>query len=297
MSNPLPPAEVRDHRERDWFWANNDVIDRYGFVIGADGIAVYMALARYADRNGQCWPSYARMAERLALSRPTVIKCLNRLVFAGLATSTPRTKPTKAGTEQPDSNLYTLLTVRAISDEERIALKEAIKAREGGKGDLLGTTTHAPSKGDLPPLPSKGDLPPLVKEIDYPGKGDLPPLVKDVVRNKTQWNKTHGTPPPSIPGGDGDDFYRELRKRKVGQTKARQIAGMGCDPARILALIDNRPNASDPNSLGRLIIDILDGVAFEHARAVAQPLTATRANLPETTVAPAEVLRQLRERR
>jgi phage replication O-like protein O len=33
------------------------------------------------------------------------------------------------------------------------------------------------------------------------------------------------------------------------------------------------------------------------ARAVAQPLTATRANLPETTVAPAEMLRQLRERR
>lgn len=84
--------------------------------------------------------------------------------------------------------------------------------------------------------------------------------------------------------GGGDDFFRELRKRKVGQVKARQIAGMGYDPARVLALIDSRPNASDPNSLGRLIIDILDGVAFDAAppRAVAKgapPPPAPKAGL------------------
>jgi hypothetical protein len=78
------------------------------------------------------------------------------------------------------------------------------------------------------------------------------------------WN--HDQPPTptraeSENGGGDDDFYRELRRRKVGQSKARQIASMPCDPARILTLIDTRPNASDPNSLGRLIIDILDGVA------------------------------------
>lgn len=96
------------------------------------------------------------------------------------------------------------------------------------------------------------------------------------------------------------DFYMELRKRKVGQAKARQIAAMTCDPARILALIDRRADPTNPATLGGLINDILEGVIdAQPPRAVAKnaPLTATRPNVPETTVAPAEMLRIARERR
>lgn len=112
------------------------------------------------------------------------------------------------------------------------------------------------------------------------------------------------SPTPSMfqgGGGGDDDFYRQLRRRNVGQAKARQIASMPCNPDRILHLIDTRPNPNDPNSLGRLITDILDGVAGDYVppRAAAKngtPLAATRPNVPETTVAPAEVLRRMRER-
>lgn len=285
MSNPLSPSDVRDHREHDWFWANNSVIDRYGAAIGADGVAVYMALARHADRNGQCFPSYATLAERLGLSRPTIMKCIERLKIAGLITSMARTKPSKTGTERPDSNLYTLLTVPPLSDAARAALKETIKAHEGGKGDLLGRSQNDPSKGGLPPLPSKGGLPPLVKEIDYGGKAGLLGVVNDVDSNKTHGNQTHTTPTPCVPesengGGGGDNsFYQELRRRKVGQTKAKEIAAMAIDRQATLAAID-RLSATRP--LGGIINDIIDGVLPEKAPPVARanpPPPAPRAVL------------------
>lgn len=124
----------------------------------------------------------------------------------------------------------------------------------------------------------------------------------DIAMSTKPWNHPIEPPPPTraslLGDGDGGDFYRELRRRQVGQPKARQIASMSLDHAYILSLIDDRPNASDPNSLGRLINDICDGVVGEYVRPRASaPLQATRPNLPETTVAPAELLRQLRERR
>jgi hypothetical protein len=115
-------------------------------------------------------------------------------------------------------------------------------------------------------------------------------------------------PPPSsaepkngahAPGGGGD-FFRELRRRKVGQTKAREIADRYPDQSdRILTLIDTRPDASDPNSLGRLIIDILDGVldAAPVRAGNGAPLMATRPNLPERPLPAAELARRLRGRR
>src|SRR5207253_4704756 len=66
-------------------------------------------------------------------------------------------------------------------------------------------------------------------------------------------------------GGVGDDaFFRELRRRKVSSSKARQIAAMDIDPERILRLIDTRPDRENPHSMGRLINDILDGVAGDY---------------------------------
>lgn len=69
---------------------------------------------------------------------------------------------------------------------------------------------------------------------------------------------------------------------------------MSCDPARILALIDNRPNASDPNSLGRIILDILDGVIDAPPRAISKgappPPPAPQAGLT------AEQLRELKRK-
>lgn len=44
---------------------------------------VLLALANYADAEGKCWPAYATIAERTALSRRTVIRCVESLIEHG----------------------------------------------------------------------------------------------------------------------------------------------------------------------------------------------------------------------
>jgi hypothetical protein len=139
MTEMLP---IRDARPKEFFWAHNRLIDDYGPIIGADGVAVYMALCRHAGESQTCWPSYQTVADELCLSRPTVVKAIKKLVAVGLVAAEQRANP-----DHPDlhlSNLYTLLAITPLD--------------EGGKGRLLG----------------------VVKEINHPGKPALPGVVKDV---------------------------------------------------------------------------------------------------------------------
>jgi hypothetical protein len=257
---------------------------------------VILLLADVADQRGIAYPGKPYIAKMIRESDDYTDKLIDKVVESGEVARI-------AGRGRGHVTRFAVLV--GLSEDEQAALKE-----------VLQDPFSIPQKGQKrTPIPSdkRGKVVARKGVLQSDKRGTLSDT-NNRTNGATEWpkprivkNEIHHDPrsdPPPTPtrasllgGGDGDDFYLELRKRKVGQAKARQIAGMGCDSARILALIDNRPNASDPNSLGRLIIDILDGVAFEQSRAVAQPQTATRANLPETTVAPAEVLRQLRERR
>jgi DNA-binding MarR family transcriptional regulator len=92
----------------EWFWANNALVDDYGPIIGAHGIAVYTALARFADHTRQSWhPSLQTIAKRLKLSRRKVIAIVAQLEACGLIRREPRLD--EAGDAQ--SNRYTLLSV------------------------------------------------------------------------------------------------------------------------------------------------------------------------------------------
>lgn len=165
MNNPAPHLDIRDHREKDWFWANNGIIEWYGEIIGADSIAVYMVLCRHANQNGECWPSYQTIATKLKLSRPTVIKCMKKLEAIQVIAKSDRKQPTKDGGIMADSNMYILLTVKPLDAPSKDA--------------LLGMVNEI----DHPP--SKGALPDLVKEVNHPSKGALP--------KQDSLNKTHRT--------------------------------------------------------------------------------------------------------
>jgi hypothetical protein len=98
-------------------------------------IAVYAALARHANRCGQCWPSYDLLCRETGWSKPTVRKAIESLKAARIIDYERR----KSNQGDPDTNLYTLFF------------------HPGG------------SKGDLPP--SKSDIPGVVKDVDEGGKG------------------------------------------------------------------------------------------------------------------------------
>lgn len=70
---------VRDERRRGFFMVFNDFYDQYGSKLGPYGLAVYMALCRYANREQECWPSQRRIAKDVGMCRKQVGLTLARL--------------------------------------------------------------------------------------------------------------------------------------------------------------------------------------------------------------------------
>ena len=100
--------EIRDRREKHWFWVDDAVIDAHATALGPFGLALYMVLARHADRQGHCYPSMRRLQALLGdASRNTIKKYLALLVSRGLLTYTRR----QDDEGDAASHLYILLTV------------------------------------------------------------------------------------------------------------------------------------------------------------------------------------------
>jgi DNA-binding Lrp family transcriptional regulator len=77
--------EIRDLRDGDWYWIERSVLNIYGKRLKASGIAVYNALALFANSKTQmCFPTQKAIAELLGLSRRTVIRKIRELEALGL---------------------------------------------------------------------------------------------------------------------------------------------------------------------------------------------------------------------
>lgn len=63
---------VRDRRP-GYLRVYNDLYDRFGAQLGPYGLAVYVALCRYANQDSECWPSYNTIAKGTGMSRRKVI--------------------------------------------------------------------------------------------------------------------------------------------------------------------------------------------------------------------------------
>lgn len=88
-----------------FYWIDPQVLDRYGPELKAQGIAVYNALAKHADKTRRCWPSVRKIATLTGMSERSVQRALNRLVALGLIDIESRYTPWG----DMDTNIYTLL--------------------------------------------------------------------------------------------------------------------------------------------------------------------------------------------
>jgi DNA-binding MarR family transcriptional regulator len=103
-----------------FFGIPNDIIDKHGRTIGAIGVGVYAALARFADAaTGECWPAIARLERVLGLARSTVKVYLRKLETAGLIEIDERW----AEPGDRTSNLYTLLDANPVAVAKRVAAR------------------------------------------------------------------------------------------------------------------------------------------------------------------------------
>jgi DNA-binding MarR family transcriptional regulator len=110
----------------NFFGIPNEIIDTHGRMLGAIGVGVYAALARYADRTtGECWPAIGKLERVLDLARSTVKVYLHKLEAAGLITIEERWDD--AG--DPTTNRYTLLDPSPAAIARHLAARAAAEAR------------------------------------------------------------------------------------------------------------------------------------------------------------------------
>lgn len=103
---------VADRRARSTFWLDDAIVDRWGpwlgrYSQGTAALAIYLVLARHAGRDGESWPSVARLALHGGCPQPAVRRALHLLELAGLV-AVYASEDAETGALR--SNTYVLLT-------------------------------------------------------------------------------------------------------------------------------------------------------------------------------------------
>jgi len=106
---------LRDGRVKNWFYLENDLLDRQDLTIYEK--MIYIVIARYVDKEDKAFPSVPTIAKKGSMSERQVQTIISSLVKKGLIKREPRiNKYNKSKT----SNLYTLLSVkRNKSDKDK----------------------------------------------------------------------------------------------------------------------------------------------------------------------------------
>jgi DNA-binding Lrp family transcriptional regulator len=77
--------EIRRIRNGGWFWINKKVLQLFSRSLKSSGLAVYNALASYANsKNQACFPTQKVIAELIGMSKRTVIRRIRQLKELGL---------------------------------------------------------------------------------------------------------------------------------------------------------------------------------------------------------------------
>jgi hypothetical protein len=95
---------LRDGRVKNWFYLENDLLDREDLTIYEK--TVYIVIARYVNGENKAFPSYETIAKKGSMSRSKAKYVVNSLVQKGLLKKEFRKSKDK---NCYTSNLYTLL--------------------------------------------------------------------------------------------------------------------------------------------------------------------------------------------
>lgn len=239
---------------------------------------VLLAMADHADHEGRnIYPSTDLIAWKTGYSSRQVQRVIDTLIDDGILVVVAPARQQRPVTYALDFSAGTI--------------KAPFQGRQNVTSQGRQNGTSKKSRGDISTHPG----------VTFrPSRGDI-------AMSPEPWNHDHEPPTPttheSKNGGDGD-FFRELRQRGVGRTKAQEIAAKRNDPDQVLRLIDNRPGDSSPDSpaFGRLINDILDGVAGGYVApasggaSLATP-SPTKPNIPDAPAPVSNLMTMARAKR
>jgi len=125
---------LRDGRARNWFYLENDLLDRQDLNIYEK--MIYIVIARFVDKEDKAFPSVPTIAKKGSMSERQVQAIINSLVKKKLLKKESRlNKDNKSKT----SNLYTLCSVKS----------NQLKKEEDTE---VVNDMHHPGEYDAPPL-------------------------------------------------------------------------------------------------------------------------------------------------
>lgn len=136
----ISPIEIRDKREQEWYWGNNEFVDYYSEFFGQHALAIYSVLCRYANNATQeCWPSMETITKKAGIkSRKTTSKILDLLEEYNVVSI----EKSNDGTGKRANNVYRLnnprnwKSISGVVVEKRPAVgvtKEVILEKEAKK--------------------------------------------------------------------------------------------------------------------------------------------------------------------
>jgi len=127
---------LRDGRTKNWFYLENDLLDREDLTIYEK--TVYIVIARYVNGENKAFPSYETIAKKGSMAKVQAMRVVKSLIQKGLLKKETRKNKDNEGST---SNLYTLLNPKPKVKNDNEKDKGVSDRYPGGKPQILGVVT------------------------------------------------------------------------------------------------------------------------------------------------------------
>ncbi|MCL4386689.1 MAG: helix-turn-helix domain-containing protein [Cyanobacteria bacterium] len=127
---------LRDGRVKNWFYLENDLLDREDLTIYEK--TVYIVIARYVNGENKAFPSYETIAKKGSMAKIQAMRVVKSLTQKGLLKKENRKNKDNKGST---SNLYTLLNPKP-KNKDNNNKKEGVSDRyPGGNPQISGVVS------------------------------------------------------------------------------------------------------------------------------------------------------------
>ena len=128
---------LRDGRVKNWFYLENDLLDREDLTIYEK--TVYIVIARYVNGENKAFPGYETIAKKGSMAKVQAKRVVKSLTQKGLLKKEARRNKDNKGST---SNLYTLLNPKT-KNKNNNGKNEGVSDRyPGGVPQIQGVVSH-----------------------------------------------------------------------------------------------------------------------------------------------------------
>ena len=118
--------KVQEGRKFNFTIVDNEIIDKIDRFTKSEVLA-YMVLARYANSDDSCFPSYSTIAAKMRCSKRTAIDAIDSLEIKGVIKKQTRKNENN---RENNTNIYKIMGIQSVKEvAENIANKRKEKSR------------------------------------------------------------------------------------------------------------------------------------------------------------------------